>query len=55
VTFEVQWSNDLSGPSWSSVGVTESILSEDSSIQNVEALVPDGGNERLFVRLKVTR
>lgn len=55
VSFAVEWSDDLSAPSWSTAGVTESILSEDSAVQNVKAILSAGSGGQRFVRLRVTR
>ena len=52
-TFEVQWSDDLTAGSWSTGGVTEQILSDDGTTQQILALVPEGTGRR-FVRLAVT-
>ncbi|MBE2285676.1 MAG: hypothetical protein IAE77_19595 [Prosthecobacter sp.] len=52
--FTVEWSDTLPGTSWSSSGVTEQILSENGTVQQVKALVPVGSQGRRFVHLKVT-
>lgn len=52
--YEVQWTDDLL-TAWSNAGVTETILSDNGTVQQVKALVPKGGNDHRFVRLKVTR
>ena len=52
VTYEVEWSDDLSA--WSSAGVTSSLLTDGSTTQQIKALVPAGVNRR-FVHLKVSR
>jgi hypothetical protein len=52
VTFTVEWSDDLA--SWSSVGVTSSVLTDGATTQQIKALVPAGVGRR-FVHLKVTR
>ncbi len=54
LTFQVQWSDDLL-TTWSGVGVTETLLSDNGYTQQVKALVPTGGNDQRFVHLKVTR
>jgi hypothetical protein len=53
-TFTVEWSDTLVGTSWSNTGVTEQILSDDGTVQQVRALVPVAGKGRCFVHLKVT-
>jgi hypothetical protein len=52
--FTVEWSDFLTGTSWSNVGVSETILSSNGSVQQVQATLPGGISGRRFVRLKVT-
>ena len=52
VTYTVEWSDDLT--TWSTAGVTSSILTDGATTQQIKALVPAGVNRR-FVHLKVTR
>lgn len=56
VTFTVEHSDDL-GPSgtWSGAGVTETMMSDDGSVQQWKATIPGGGRIRCFVRLRITR
>ena len=54
VQFTVEWSDSLSASSWSGAGVTETILNDDGSVQQVKATVPAGTGNRLFVRLRVS-
>jgi hypothetical protein len=54
VTFIVEWSDTLMLGSWSNVGVTEQILSDNGTVQQVKALVPAGSSGHRFVHLKVT-
>jgi hypothetical protein len=53
ITFNVEWSDDLSSPNWSSVGVTEEIISDDGTLQQVKASLSDGNGTRRFLHLKV--
>jgi alpha-tubulin suppressor-like RCC1 family protein/phosphodiesterase/alkaline phosphatase D-like protein len=53
-TFSVQWSPSLSAPSWNGAGVTESVLSDDGTTQQVKALIPVNANTSMFVHLSVT-
>jgi len=53
-TFTVEWSDTLPGTSWSTTGVTESILSDNGTVQQVKAQVPVGSLGRRFAHLKVT-
>lgn len=53
LTHAVEWSDTLAPESWSSVGVTEQIISDDGTVQQVKASIPVGSNDRRFVRLKV--
>ena len=52
VTYTVEWSDDLT--TWSTAGVTSSLLTDGATTQQIKALVPAGTNRR-FVHLKVTR
>lgn len=55
-TFIIEWSDTLLSGSWSTSGVTESILSATSTLQQVKASIPAAsGVQRRFVRLRVTR
>ena len=54
VNFAVEWSDTLLPGSWSRVGVTETVASDDGSLQSVIAIVPDDASVR-FVRLSVRR
>ena len=53
ITFNVEWSDDLSSPNWNTVGVSEEILSDDGTLQQIKASVPAGNETRRFLRLKV--
>jgi hypothetical protein len=55
LTFAVQWSDTLLPGSWSEVGVTEQILSDNGLVQTVRATVPAGSGAQRFARLRVTR
>ncbi|MCH7225979.1 choice-of-anchor D domain-containing protein [Verrucomicrobiaceae bacterium E54] len=50
--FTVQWSETMAAGDWYSDGITESILSDDGTVQEVEATRPMGSG-RLFMRLQV--
>ena len=52
-TFTVEWSDALAPPGWSTSGVSETILSDNGTVQQVKALVPAGNGPR-FVHLKVS-
>lgn len=54
VIVTVEWSDTLGETSWTSDGVTSSVIGEDGATQQVRALVP-GNSERRFARLRVTR
>ncbi|MBL9129812.1 MAG: fibronectin type III domain-containing protein, partial [Verrucomicrobiaceae bacterium] len=53
-TFTVEWSDTLPSTSWSSAGVTEQILTDNGTVQQVRASVPVGSQGRRFVHLRVT-
>ncbi|MBX7212041.1 MAG: choice-of-anchor D domain-containing protein [Verrucomicrobiaceae bacterium] len=55
VIFQVEWSDTLAENDWHTTGVTEVIISDDDSIQQITATVPAGTTGRRFVRLKMTR
>ena len=48
----VEWSDSLLLPIWSTVGVTETILSDDGIVQQVKATLPGGSNGQRFVHLR---
>ena len=52
-TYQVEWSDTLSETSWSTVGVTETMLSQSGTIQTMKATLPAGGTSNRFIRLKV--
>ena len=54
VTFIVEWSDTLQSNDWHTTGVTESILSATSTLQQVQATVDVTGLTRRFMRLRVT-
>jgi PKD repeat protein len=53
VTFTVEWSYTLAPGSWTSIGVTEQILTNNGTVQTVKATIP-AGTPMCFARLKVT-
>ena len=55
IIFNVEWSDDLASPSWSTTGVTEVVESEDKMVQHVRASVSAGTGPRRLMRLKVIR
>lgn len=52
-SYQVQWSSTLPA-TWSSIGVTQVILSDDTTTQQIKAYVPMNGAATMFVRLSVT-
>jgi hypothetical protein len=54
VIFAVEWSDSLATGSWSSAGVTEQILTDNGTVQNVKVSAPAGVNRR-FMRLNVIK
>ncbi len=55
VTFAVQWSDSLASNSWSATGVTQSVQSDNGTLQTVKASLPAGTSGKRFVRLVVTK
>lgn len=53
IQFQVQWSETLEASSWSGSNVTEQVLSDDGTTQQVKATLPAGSGGRRFVRLRV--
>ncbi|MFZ2277983.1 MAG: cadherin-like beta sandwich domain-containing protein [Prosthecobacter sp.] len=52
--FIVEWSDTLAAGSWSSTGVTQTVLSDDGTMQQVKAVIPINGTTAKFSRLSVT-
>lgn len=52
--FTVEWSDSLTAATWSSIGVTQEVQSDDGSVQHVKATVPAGSTGQRFIRLKIT-
>ena len=54
MTYTVEWSDDL--VTWSTAGVTSTVLTDNGTTQQIKATVPAGsGVIRRFVQLKVSR
>ncbi|MFZ4767411.1 MAG: choice-of-anchor D domain-containing protein, partial [Roseimicrobium sp.] len=54
VQFAVEWSDALAVGSWSTAGVTETILSDNGTTQQVKASIPVGSATSKFARLSLT-
>ena len=54
MTYIVEWSDNLAPP-WSTLGVTEAILTDNGTIQEMKATLPAGNSGKRFVRLRVVR
>ncbi|MBL9117661.1 MAG: hypothetical protein JNJ83_21825 [Verrucomicrobiaceae bacterium] len=52
-TFQVPWTETLNDLDWSETGVTQTILTDNGTIQTVKATIPIGTTGRRFVRLVV--
>jgi alpha-tubulin suppressor-like RCC1 family protein len=52
--FVVEWSDTLPGTPWSIVGVTHEVLSDNGTLQQMNATLPAGTGGKRFVRLRVT-
>ncbi|WP_395753441.1 cadherin-like beta sandwich domain-containing protein [Prosthecobacter sp.] len=53
--FKVEWSSTLAHPAtWSSSAVTQTVLSDDGTTQQVKAVIPMNAATTMFVRLSVT-
>ena len=53
LVFSVETSDDLTPLSWTTAGVSETLLSDNGILQSVKATLPVGPNGRRFARLKV--
>lgn len=52
--FLVEWSDTLPNPlPWNTAGVTETILSDNGTVQQVKASVPTGGGTKRFMHLRI--
>lgn len=51
--FTVQWSDSLDANSWTNAGVTENILSDDGTVQQVQDIIPAATSGQRFARLEV--
>ena len=49
----MEWSDTLAND-WQSTGVSEAILSDNGSVQQVKATLPAGSSGHRFMHLKVT-
>ena len=52
-SFAVEWSDTLAND-WQATGVSENVLSDDGTVQQVKATLPAGSAGHRFVHLKVT-
>lgn len=55
MTFSVEWSDTLEDGSWSGSGVSESVVSDNGTVEAVAATIPRGDQGNRFVRLKLTQ
>lgn len=53
-SFSVEWTNTLAAGSWSSSGVVQTVLSDDGTTQQVQAVIPITTESAKFVHLSVT-
>jgi autotransporter-associated beta strand protein len=53
ILYQPLWSNDLHN--WSSTGITESILSDNGTTQQIQVQVPDSTDKSKFIKLQITR
>ena len=54
VIWTVEWTDALDG-TWSSNGVSETVIADDGTLETVVATLPGGPDGKRFVHLKVTR
>jgi GH35 family endo-1,4-beta-xylanase len=55
VAFLVEWSDDLTPGSWSTTGVSQAVLSDNGTTQNVRSSVPASASGKRFLRLRVVK
>ena len=53
--FAAEWSDTLTPGSWSTIGVTEQIISDNGTVQSVKAIIPKGSAGRRFVHLSIVQ
>lgn len=51
--FDVIWADDLEAVTWSTAGVTEEVLVNDGSIQEVSASIPMGVAQKRFFKIRM--
>jgi hypothetical protein len=51
--FVTEWASEAGGP-WMTSGITETILSDDSTVQQVRSSVPATGATQKFLRLRIS-
>lgn len=54
ISYHVEWSDRIDSATWSSIGVTQQIISDDGTRRIIRAVMPKGSTGHRFVRLKVT-
>ncbi len=52
--FEVVWSDNLMSNSWSSADITETVLSTNGTVEEVEASLPMGDSPKRYFRLRMS-
>ncbi len=55
VSYQIEWANTIDATTWSSMGVTQQIVSDDGTRRVIRATVPKSAGAQRFVRLKVSR
>jgi hypothetical protein len=54
ITFAVEWRDSLGSTLWSNLDVSETILSDNGTVQQVQDTLPTGPDGQRFVHLRVT-
>ena len=55
LVFQVEWNDQLSPNGWSTVGVAETVTSDEGLLQQVQATMPAGTAGHRYVHLKIAR
>ncbi|MEM7601495.1 MAG: hypothetical protein AAF357_08780, partial [Verrucomicrobiota bacterium] len=54
ILFEVEWSDEMPNSSWSTLGVTQTVIETLDDRERVRITVPTGGNPKRFMRLRIS-
>jgi len=55
VSYQLEWADSIDAINWSTIGVTQQVLSDDGAFRTVRVVIPKDAESQRFVRLKVIR